>query len=56
MTNHIVTRQEWLGPWFVWTAYIPEIDDEDAPFGIDSTEAGAIEDLEWQLEVRNEAV
>jgi len=52
MTMHIVTRQEWLGPFFVWTAYIPELSDEDAPFGVDDTEQGAIDALKWQLEDR----
>lgn len=56
MTNHIVTRQEWLGPFFMWIAFIPELDDEDAPRGIDATEEGAVAELEWLLEVRNEAV
>ncbi len=55
MTRHIVTRQEWLGPFLMWTAFIPELDDEDAPRGIDATEQGAIDELEWQLsEVRND--
>ena len=52
MTMHIVTRQEWFGPFFMWVAYIPELDDEDAPRGIDATEQGAIDELKWQLEDR----
>jgi hypothetical protein len=50
MTNHIVTRQEWLGPFLMWVAYIPELDDEDAPRGIDVTEEGAVDELKWRLE------
>ena len=49
MTRHIVTRQEWLGPFFMWIAFIPELDDEDAPRGIDGTEEGAVAELEWLL-------
>lgn len=56
-TLHIVTRQEWLGPFLMWVAYIPELDDEDAPRGIDVTEEGAVDELKWRLEdMINEAV
>ena len=56
MSRHIVTRQEWLGPFLLWHAFIPELD-EDSPHGFDATEDGALAELEWQLsEVRNETL